>query len=93
MDNELEHIGGQGNWGFCRQSCPPLTPVTTTTTTTRRPRPPSNVRGNTPRPRPGSRPTSGKSGKPSPNGVSSHHLLHFVAFFQVASLFSIGVDN
>ena len=30
MDNELEHIGGQGNWGFCRQSCPPITPRPTT---------------------------------------------------------------
>ena len=27
VDNELEHIGGQGNWGFCRQSCPPITPM------------------------------------------------------------------
>ena len=86
MDNELEHIGGQGNWGFCRQSCPPLTPVTAATT--RRPRPPPAVRG--PRPRPGSSPTSGK---PAPNGVSSNHLLQFTAFFQVASLFSIGVHK
>ena len=30
VDNELEHIGGQGNWGFCRQSCPPITPRPTT---------------------------------------------------------------
>ena len=30
VDNELEHIGGQGNWGFCRQSCPTITPVTST---------------------------------------------------------------
>ena len=21
VDDNLEHIGGQGNWGFCRQSC------------------------------------------------------------------------
>ena len=37
VDNDLEHIAGQGNWGFCRQSCPPITLVTTTlrpTTTT-----------------------------------------------------------
>ena len=27
VDNELEHVGGQGNWGFCRQSCPPIIPV------------------------------------------------------------------
>ena len=46
VDDELEHIGGQGNWGFCRQSCPPITPVTTTT---RRPRP--TTRSSTPRPR------------------------------------------
>ena len=38
VDDELEHIGGQGNWGFCRPSCPPITPVTSTTTT-QRPRP------------------------------------------------------
>jgi hypothetical protein len=46
LDGELEHIGGQGNWGFCRQSCPPITPVTTTT---RRPRP--TTRSSTLRPR------------------------------------------
>ena len=33
VDNDLEHIAGQGNWGFCRQSCPPtLRPITTTAT-------------------------------------------------------------
>ena len=82
MDNELEHIGGQGNWGFCKQSCPPLTPVTIPTTT-RRPRP---------RPRPPVR-SSPTSGKPAPNGVSSNHLLQFIAIFQVASLFSIQVHK
>jgi hypothetical protein len=30
VDDDLEHIAGQGNWGFCRQSCPPITLVTTT---------------------------------------------------------------
>ena len=30
VDNQLEHVGGQGNWGFCRQSCPPIALVTTT---------------------------------------------------------------
>ena len=24
MDKNLEHIGGQGNWGFCKKSCPLL---------------------------------------------------------------------
>ena len=31
VDDQLEHVGGQGNWGFCRQSCPPIALVTTTT--------------------------------------------------------------
>ena len=26
VDEDLEHIGGQGNWGFCRESCPLLNP-------------------------------------------------------------------
>ena len=29
MDEKLEHIGGQGNWGFCRKSCPLLNPKIT----------------------------------------------------------------
>ena len=29
VDDKLEHVGG-GNWGYCRQSCPPITPVTAT---------------------------------------------------------------
>ena len=24
LDTELEHVPGSGNWGFCRQSCPPI---------------------------------------------------------------------
>jgi len=61
VDDKLEHIGGQGNWGFCRQSCPPITPVTT-------PKPPTTPRSRPrPRPRPASRPSSGK---PPPNGVT-----------------------
>ena len=27
VDNNLEHVGGEGNWGFCRQSCPTITSV------------------------------------------------------------------
>ena len=23
-----EHIGGQGKWGFCQNSCPPIAPIT-----------------------------------------------------------------
>ena len=39
VDDQLEHVGGQGNWGFCQQSCPPIalvasTPKPTTTTAT-----------------------------------------------------------
>lgn len=33
VDENLEHIGGQGNWGFCRKSCPLLNPKITTTMT------------------------------------------------------------
>ena len=36
MDEDLEHIGGQGNWGFCRKSCPLLNPkIKTRTASTR----------------------------------------------------------
>ena len=31
MDDNLEHIGGQGNWGFCRKSCSLLNPKIITT--------------------------------------------------------------
>jgi hypothetical protein len=31
VDDNLEHIGGQGNWGFCRKSCPLLNPKIITT--------------------------------------------------------------
>ena len=65
VDNNLEHIGGQGNWGFCRQSCPTITSVTTTRPTTI-PRPTTAPRPRTPRP--------SEIQKPSPNGVSSTHL-------------------
>ena len=27
----LEHIGGEGNWGFCTNSCPPINQGTITT--------------------------------------------------------------
>ena len=42
VDDNLEHIGGQGNWGFCRQSCPTITPVTPVTPRPRTPRPSVN---------------------------------------------------
>ena len=35
MYEDLEHIGGQGNWGFCRKSCPLLNPKITITKTAR----------------------------------------------------------
>merc|ERR1711981_499273 len=29
IDDELEHVGGGGNWGYCDQNCPPLGPPKT----------------------------------------------------------------
>ena len=26
VDNDLNHIGGQGNWGYCGSSCPTILP-------------------------------------------------------------------
>jgi len=36
VDSDLEHVEGQGNWGFCRPSCPPGATDPTTTRTTPR---------------------------------------------------------
>ena len=82
MDEDLNHIGGQGNWGYCGSSCPSTVPRTITAAppvvfTTKAPR---TTRRPTRRPttrRPTRRPASGikisQSGippKPPPNGVS-----------------------
>jgi len=54
IDNDLEHIGGGGNWGYCSLDCPGPAPITEA--------PPA-------RPPPAA-PTSAISGPPEPNGIS-----------------------
>ena len=66
VDKDQEHVAGQGNWGFCRPSCPPITP-----TTRSRPRPVTRAR--IPRPRPTNRLISSNE-KPSPNSVTQWEI-------------------
>jgi len=57
IDQDLEHVGGGGNWGYCSPNCPGPAPLTTKPPrTTRRPAPPA------PAYTPGER--------PPPNGIT-----------------------
>ena len=68
VDNDQEHVAGQGNWGFCRPSCPPITP-TSRSRPIKYPRPVTRAR--IPRPRPTNRPILSNE-MPSPNGLSKY---------------------
>jgi len=54
IDNDLEHIGGGGNWGYCSLDCPGPAPITEAPPVAAAP----------------AAPTSAISGPPEPNGIS-----------------------